>query len=216
MTTKYGVLIALEGLDGSGKTTLINHLAQYYKSHGLDVIQTAEPGGTPFGRQLREILLSETGAALSHTTQALLLAAARRHHVETVIQPALAQGQIILCDRFTLSTRVYQPECAAMDTLINLGARDIAPDLTLVLDIDYATARQRLATRNGVDLNHFDKAHESLFNIRRGILNDWVGKNLGSCTRIRADHPTSIVQETAEMYINDLLTELNLFTPPTA
>lgn len=216
MTTKYGVLIALEGLDGSGKTTLINNLTRYYQSHGLNVLQTAEPGGTDLGRQLREILLSDAGASLSHTTQALLLATARRHHVETVIQPALARGKIIICDRFTLSTRAYQPECVAMDTLINIGARDIAPDLTLVLDIDFATSRQRLRDRQPSDLNHLDKAHESLFNIRRGILNDWVGKNPGSCVRIRADHPTSIVQETAEMYINDLLAELNLFTPPTA
>lgn len=216
MTTKYGVLIALEGLDGSGKSTMAAHLTRYYQSHGLNVLQTAEPGGTDLGRQLREILLSDAGASLSHTTQALLLATARRHHVETVIQPALARGQLILCDRFTLSTRVYQSTCTELDTLIDIGARDIVPDLTLVLDIDYATARQRLGKRTGVDLNHFDEAHESLFNIRRGILNDWVEKNRNTCLRIHASHPQSIVQETAEMYINDLMAELRFFTPASA
>jgi dTMP kinase len=153
MTTRLGRFITFEGIDGAGKSTHIAPLAQALRATGHTVLQTREPGGTPLAEKLRELLLHQPMDALS---EALLMFAARRDHLLSVIEPALAAGQLVLCDRFTDATFAYQGHGRGFDlsVLATLeqwvqtpapGATLRQPDLTLWFDIDPALAAQRLA-----------------------------------------------------------------------
>lgn len=132
-----GLLITFEGGEGAGKSTQVRRLAAELTAAGRDVVVTREPGGTPYAEAIRAVLLSAqaTGDAL---TEALLFAAARREHIRALIEPALAAGKVVLCDRFTDSTRAYQggrlPE-ATIEGIIALASAGLTPDLTLLLDI---------------------------------------------------------------------------------
>lgn len=132
-----GILITFEGGEGAGKSTQIRRLAGELLAAGRDVIVTREPGGTPYAEAIRKVLLSPeaTGDAL---TEALLFAAARREHIRALIEPALAAGKVVLCDRFIDSTRAYQggrlPD-ATVEGIIALATAGLTPDLTVLLDI---------------------------------------------------------------------------------
>jgi dTMP kinase len=132
-----GILISFEGGEGAGKSTQIRRMAGELLAAGRDIIVTREPGGTPYAEAIRKVLLSPeaTGDAL---TEALLFAAARREHVRALIEPALEAGKVVLCDRFTDSTRAYQggrlPD-ATIEGIIALATAGLTPDLTLLLDI---------------------------------------------------------------------------------
>lgn len=137
MSTTRGIFITFEGGEGGGKSTQVRRLAEELTAAGRDVVITREPGGTPYAEAIRKVLLSpeSPGDAL---TEALLFAAARREHVRALIEPALAAGKVVLCDRFTDSTRAYQggrlPE-ATIEGIIALATAGLTPDLTLLLDI---------------------------------------------------------------------------------
>jgi len=154
---KAGFFLTFEGIDGAGKSSHIEPLAQTLRAQGRSVTLTREPGGTPLAEQLRALLLAQPMDAL---TEALLLFAARREHLLTVIEPALAQGQVLLCDRFTDATFAYQGfgrgfDWQVLQTLEQwVQARPGAgastpglrqPDLTLWFDLPAATAVARLA-----------------------------------------------------------------------
>ena len=153
MTERTGLFITFEGIDGAGKSTHIEPLARALRAQGHAVQQTREPGGTPLAEQLRALLLHAPMDALSET---LLMFAARRDHLRQVIEPALADGQVVLCDRFTDATFAYQGHgrgfdlqvLATLETWVQTAAPGQAPrqpDLTLWFDIDPALAAQRLA-----------------------------------------------------------------------
>lgn len=153
MTARPGRFITFEGIDGAGKSTHIAPLAQALQAAGQAVLQTREPGGTPLAERLRELLLHQPMDALS---EALLMFAARRDHLQQVIEPALAAGQVVLCDRYTDATFAYQGHGRGFDlsVLATLeqwvqtpapGAALRQPDLTLWFDIDPGLAAQRLA-----------------------------------------------------------------------
>ena len=155
-----GCFITFEGIDGAGKSSHIEPLAQALRAQGRAVQLTREPGGTPLAEQLRTLLLQQPMDAL---TEALLLFAARRDHLQTVIEPALAQGQVVLCDRYTDATFAYQGHGRGFDLQVlqtleqwvqaspagNPGSPALAavrqPDLTLWFDLPAATAAARLA-----------------------------------------------------------------------
>src|SRR5450432_932170 len=105
---KRGTFITFEGIDGCGKTTQLRMLGERLRAAGRTVVETVEPGGTEIGRQIRKIVLDARNAELKARAELLLYFASRAQNVEQVIQPALAQGAIVLCDRFTDSTLVYQ------------------------------------------------------------------------------------------------------------
>lgn len=145
------LFITFEGIDGAGKSTHIATLAQRLREAGCTVRVTREPGGTALAERLRELLLQEPMDAL---TEALLMFAARRDHLVRVIEPALAAGEVVLCDRFTDATFAYQGygrgfDLAVLDTLERwvqtTGAGLRQPDLTLWFDVPPATAAARLA-----------------------------------------------------------------------
>jgi dTMP kinase len=147
-----GLFITFEGIDGAGKSTHIDALAAALRAQGRTVVLTREPGGTPLAEKLRGLLLHE---AMDPLCEALLMFAARRDHLQTVIEPALARGDVVLCDRFTDATFAYQGHGRGFDltTLRTLeqwvqttptGALR-QPDLTLWFDLDPAVAAERLA-----------------------------------------------------------------------
>lgn len=147
-----GIFISFEGIDGAGKSTHIDALATALRAQGRTVVLTREPGGTPLAEKLRALLLHD---AMDPLCEALLMFAARRDHLQQVIEPALARGEVVLCDRFTDATFAYQGHGRGFDlaTLATLeqwvqalpqgGVRQ--PDLTLWFDLDPAIAAERLA-----------------------------------------------------------------------
>lgn len=140
-------------MDGCGKTTQLRLLAQYLREHGRQVVETVEPGGTEIGRQIRRILLDPASAAIQPRTELLLYFASRAQNVDEVIRPALETGSIILCDRFTDSTLVYQGCGRGLDPAIVLDLDRIAcqglhPATTILIDIDLETSLNRAKRRN--------------------------------------------------------------------
>jgi dTMP kinase len=147
-----GRFITLEGLDGAGKSTHLEWLVAYLRSRGHVVVQTREPGGTPLGEKLRALLLAEP---MHLETEALLMFAARREHLARVIEPALARGDWVVCDRFTDASFAYQGggRGLALDKLSQLerwvqgdgaGGLRVQPDLTLLFNVPTEVARQRI------------------------------------------------------------------------
>jgi len=148
-----GVFITFEGMDGCGKTTQMRRLAKRLRKNGRRVLETAEPGGTEIGSQIRKILLDSANHALSPTAELLLYFASRAQNVDQSILPALSDGAVVLSDRFTDSSLVYQG-CGrglGADTVLALdriACRGLKPDLTLLIDVDLATSLARAEARN--------------------------------------------------------------------
>jgi dTMP kinase len=148
-----GKFITLEGIDGAGKSTQLEFIATLLRARGVDVLVTREPGGTPLGEQLRALLLT---VPMSPRAETLLMFAARAQHVETVVEPALAAGRWVLCDRFTDATFAYQgggrgiPEhdIALLERWVHPG---LQPDLTLLFDLPPEVAAARVGGARGAD-----------------------------------------------------------------
>ncbi len=150
----WGWLITFEGGEGSGKSTQISRLTQHLTGRGFRVLATREPGGTPLAEGVRELLL-DTRFDPDPVVEVTLLEAARRDHVQRVIRPALARGEVVLCDRFADSSVVYQGFVGgvAQETvhkLNDLATGGLEPDLTLVLDLDPREGLRRARARNAV------------------------------------------------------------------
>ncbi|MXO72162.1 dTMP kinase [Alteraurantiacibacter buctensis] len=148
-----GKFITLEGGEGAGKSTQARLLADALQAAGYEVVVTREPGGTPGAEAIRHLLLDPQGTAWSLRSEALLFAAARANHVETLIRPALERGAIVVCDRYIDSTRAYQggegrlPDAEIM-AIHRLGTEGFMPHLTLLVEVDPATVTARLALRD--------------------------------------------------------------------
>lgn len=143
-----GLFITFEGIDGCGKTTQLNLLAQYLLSNGKEVLITREPGAKGLGEKLREILLNYEGE-VSSNCEAFLFLADRAQHIDTIVKPAINACKIVLCDRHTDSTIAYQGYGRGVDIeqlrmLNNIATSGFKPDLTFVFDIDVETAFQRV------------------------------------------------------------------------
>lgn len=153
-----GRFITFEGGEGAGKSTQVRLLAERLRGHGHDVVVTREPGGTPFAEQVRALILSPDVAEHEPLSEALLFYAARADHIDKVIGPALRRGAVVLCDRFSDSTRVYQsiagglPE-RVLERLEEIVVGQSRPDLTIILDIDpgvgLGRAQARRASESG-------------------------------------------------------------------
>lgn len=155
--------ITFEGMDGAGKSTHLSWFAGALSQRGIDVVVTREPGGTPLGEQLREILLSQP---MHVGTEALLMFAARMEHVEEVIKPALRAGKWVISDRFSDASFAYQGGGRDMDwerlaQLEHWVLGDFRPDLTLFFDVPVEVARQRLS--NNVSLDRFEQEQGEFF-----------------------------------------------------
>jgi len=167
-----GRLITLEGVDGAGKSTHIDYLAQRLQARGRQPLVTREPGGTPLAEKLRALVLTEPMTPLTET---LLMFAARADHVERVIRPALESGRWVLCDRFTDATAAYQGagKGVSQDLIQRLAEAShpgLQPDRTLIFDCPYDVARRRLAA-SGRTLDRFENEGAEFFDrVRQAYL----------------------------------------------
>ncbi len=163
--------ITFEGVDGAGKSTHLNWFAETLRQRGLDVLVTREPGGTPLGERLRDILLNQPMHA---ETEALLMFAARLEHIEQVIKPALKRGTWVVSDRFSDASFAYQGggrgvPLGKLEQLERWVHADLQPDLTLLFDIPVEVARQRLS--NNATLDRFEQEKDAFFeNVRQAYL----------------------------------------------
>ena len=172
--TANSAFISFEGIDGSGKTTQLELLAEQLRTEGHQVLLTREPGGSPGAEEIRTLVLQGDPDRWSAETELLLFTAARRDHLERTILPALAAGKIVLCDRFADSTRMYQGLSRgdlrqAVDTLhaLMIGTE---PDLTVLIDINPALGLRRAKSRHGTE-ERFEDFGESLqARMRQGFL----------------------------------------------
>lgn len=172
MTT--GTFISFEGIDGSGKSTQARMLADHLTAQGHDVVLTREPGGSPGAEEIRALVLQGDPDRWSAETELLLFTAARRDHMERLIQPALAEGKIVICDRFADSTRMYQGLSrgdlrGTVDALHDLMiGRE--PDLTLLIDMDPAQGLARAKGRQGSEERFEDFGTDLQTKMRAGFL----------------------------------------------
>jgi len=148
-----GSFITFEGLDGCGKSTQIEKLAGVLRKQGLSVVVTREPGGTATGEKIRRLLLDTATASLSPLAELAMMFASRAQHLAEVIQPALAEGSIVLCDRFTDSTEAYQGggrKLGSQPVLVlhRVLCGDLQPELTILMDSDVAASVGRARRRN--------------------------------------------------------------------
>ena len=191
------MFITFEGGEGSGKTTQINLLKDYYQRLGHDVITTREPGGTPEAEKIRELLVQRDGGNWTPTAEALLFFTARHMHVQTKVKPALANGQIVISDRFTDSTIAYQGYGHHFDLNIlkqiqRASIGDFQPGKTFILDMDVKAGLKRASNRMQGDddaktEDRFERMDLSFHeNLRRGFLTI-AKQNPERCVVINAD-----------------------------
>jgi dTMP kinase len=184
--SRRGKFITFEGLDGTGKSTQLRKLATALRAAGFKVVETREPGGTPTGEKIRRVLLDSSTDGLSPLAEMALMFASRAQHIVEVIQPALEQGSIVLCDRFTDSTEAYQGSGRRLGSesvleLHRVLCGDLQPDLTILLDSDAASSLGRARRRNQRawrnrsgghgDENRFEQETRTFFaRVRQGYL----------------------------------------------
>lgn len=148
--------ITFEGIEGTGKSTVISFVEEKLKEKGIEVLVTREPGGTTLGNEVRQIFLNHRDEHMSGTVEALLIFAARKHHLETTITPALKAGKWVLCDRFTDSTYAYQGYGRGVDLdhisqLENMVQSELRPDKVFVLDAPAEVGLERARGRGELD-----------------------------------------------------------------
>jgi dTMP kinase len=169
-----GKFITLEGGEGVGKTTNLAFIKDYLQQHNISVVVTREPGGTILAEKIRHLLLDKHGEAISEHAELLLVFAARAQHIKHVIEPALAQGDWVLCDRFTDATYAYQGggrnmRISTIEWLENLVQGTLRPDLTLLLDAPVEIGIERAKKRGAFD--RFETEKISFFEqVRRAYL----------------------------------------------
>ncbi|OYY42427.1 MAG: dTMP kinase [Gallionellales bacterium 35-53-114] len=201
--------ITFEGVDGAGKSTHLNWFADTLRARGIDLLVTREPGGTPLGEKLREILLHEPMHA---ETEALLMFAARREHLAQVIKPALERGTWVISDRFTDASFAYQGGgrgvvVEKLEQLERWVQEDLQPDLTLLFDIPVEVARERL-TKNvaltNVALDKFEQEKSDFFNKVRNAYLARAQKNPARFAIIHAEKSPGEVKASLEKIVTSV------------
>ena len=169
-----GYFISFEGIDGSGKSTQIKKLARFLETLDFNVIITREPGGSVGGEEIRNLLLQGQVDRWSAETEILLFTAARRDHLERIILPAIDDGKIVLCDRFTDSTRMYQgmrgPNLRNLVDMLNEKVINRDPDLTIIIDIDPEISLKRAKSRKTAEERFEDFGVELQMKMRKGFI----------------------------------------------
>lgn len=195
---KKGLFITFEGADGCGKTTQINLLKDYLGQKGYDIVLTREPGGKGLGEKIREILLNYDGE-VSNQCESFLFLADRAQNIDTIVNPAINQGKIVLCDRHTDSTVAYQGYGRQLDIeqikmLNKIATKSTTPDITLVFDVDIETSM----TRVGTEKDRMENAGKEFFNrVRNGYLE--LAKQ--EPDRIKVIDSTKSIEETHKQVI---------------
>ena len=176
---KSGFFITVEGSEGSGKTTSLNFIRGWLQKKQIDFIVTREPGGTPLAENIREMLLHSHDEMIPSSTELLLIFAARAQHLHHVILPALKQGKVVVCDRFTDTTWAYQGGGRQMKKewiaqLESMVQGELRPDMTLFLDVPVALGLRRAGERGKPD--RFEKEREVFFERVRSVYLERAGE----------------------------------------
>ena len=204
-----GKLITFEGIDGSGKTTQINMLNNYLSTKGYDVVLTREPGGTPLGDIIREVLLNPENKGMSAKAETMLFLASRAELVAKVIAPALKKGKVVVCDRFYDSTIVYQgiARSLGIEKILDMSlwaTSGIKPDLTFLLsvNIDASESRMILGTKVRDRIENEEKDFKQ--KIQEGYL-EIAKKNKNRFVVIDGDKDIESIFVVVKKYVNKLL-----------
>ena len=201
-----GQFISFEGIDGAGKSTQIAAVCNALRERGLGLLQTREPGGTPLSEKLREIVLNDS---MHLETEALLMFAARREHLAMAIEPALARGDWVVCDRFSDATYAYQVggrglDVAKFEALEQWVHPNLQPKLTLLFDVDPAVAAQRLAAgRDQAD--RFEREQRDFFERVRDAYLHRAASSQGRIAVIDAAQAPEAVTAAVLARLNEIL-----------
>ena len=200
-----GKFITFEGIDGAGKSSHVEWLAEYLRRQGRVVQVTREPGGTPLGERLRELLLSE---AMHLETETLLMFAARREHLASRIEPALARGEWVICDRFSDATWAYQGGGRGLDkskflALEHWVHEHLQPDLTLLFDLPLEVARERIVLANRV-LDKFEQERADFHERVRQAYLERAHAHPARMRVIQADNTLENIREKLEEIVSTL------------
>jgi dTMP kinase len=201
------MFITLEGPDGSGKTSQVQPLAEYLRAQDYPIFTTREPGGTVIGDQVREILMSLKNTSMHPSTETLLFCSARAQLVNEIIRPHLAQGDIVLCDRYADSTLAYQGyghgnDLDLLRKVLFFATGGLVPDLTLLLDVDSEIGLRRRKTGGG-EWNRLDAYELELHQrVRAGYL-EMAKAEPQRWVLIDASQPPDVVQSALRQVILD-------------
>lgn len=207
-----GVFITFEGGEGSGKTTVIQAVAEHLKKQGYQVLVTREPGGIPIAEKIREVILDTSHTAMDSRTEALLYAAARRQHLVEKVSPALKSGHIVLCDRFIDSSLAYQGVARGLGieqvwSINEFAIGEFMPELTLFLDISPEVGLKRIALHRVDEVNRLDLEKKSFHEqVRLGYL-QLAEKYQDRIVKINADQSKEAVLQQSLQTINKHLLE---------
>lgn len=195
-----GLFITFEGGEGAGKSTQIKRLGSKLRAKGYGLTVTREPGGSPGAEAIRHVILSGAAEPFGPKMEALLFAAARSDHIEQVIRPAIARGDIVLCDRFVDSWRVYQGgagvDPAFMASIERVSLNGMKPDLTLIFDIDPAEGLHRATARRGNEIaDRFEKETLSVHRQRREAFLEIARREPERCVVIDAAQDVDAVED---------------------
>jgi dTMP kinase len=202
-----GRFITIEGIEGVGKTTNVEFIADFFRKRGEVVRVTREPGGTELAERIRALILETPREGLSDTGELLLMFAARAEHLHSLIRPALEQGETVICDRFTDATYAYQGggrgmSYTAIGTLQTLVQGDLQPDLTILLDADAAVSAERIAGRDWKD--RFEQERAEFFGRVRDSYLKLAADNPQRIKRVDASQPLMQVQAQIQKVLEEL------------
>lgn len=204
---KQGYFITFEGPDGAGKSTQIEYLKEYFDKRGLETLFTREPGGTRLSEEIREMLLDKENTDMTARAEALLYAASRAQLVETVIQPALFEGKIVVCDRYIDSSIAYQgfgrdlgPKIAEIN---KFGVNGLEPDLTFLMMIDPENVKERL------DQENLDRLESEDLEFKKKVLEGFVSVSEEYRFRVRTIDATKSKEEIRDYIQKEIEWHLN-------
>ena len=203
-----GLFITLEGPEGAGKTTNRAYLAEQLQAQGFRVTLTREPGGTALAEQIREILLAPHDEPMSVDTELLLMFAARAQHLAQVILPALAEGEIVICDRFTDATYAYQGggrglDCSRIALLEQFVQGDLRPDMTLLFDLPVADGMARAVARGKLD--RFEQEQHDFFEKVRQAYLQRAAEDSERFRLVNAQQALVDVQKSLDVYLLEIM-----------
>ena len=204
---KRGYFITFEGPDGAGKSTQIEYLKEYFEKRGFETLFTREPGGTRLSEEIRDMLLNKENTDMTARAEALLYAASRAQLVETVIQPAIDEGKIVVCDRYIDSSIAYQgfgrdlgPKVAEIN---KFGVNSLEPDLTFLMMIDPETVKNRL------DQENLDRLESEDLEFKKKVLEGFVSVSEEYRFRVRTIDATKSKEEIREEIQKEIEWHLN-------
>lgn len=209
-----GTFITFEGGEGAGKSTQIIQLAEMLRKQGRTVIVTREPGGSPGAEAIRHVLLSGAAEPFGPAMEAILFAAARSDHVEQVIRPAVERGEVVLCDRFMDSSRVYQGVTGNlprdfMESLEAVTVNALLPDLTIILDVDPEEGLRRATARRGDETaDRYEKETLDVHRRRRKAFLDIAKAEPDRCVVIDATQSPKKVSKQIASIVTDRIQQV--------